>query len=89
MLQMQLSVALHLPGQVADSQQAITMFSARTCIAPVMRTTARPQAIRLTIGRRLASTRAPATISDAITRDHRDLQRYYNEIVNNKGDLGA
>ncbi|KAL1591638.1 hypothetical protein SLS59_010097 [Nothophoma quercina] len=52
-----------------------------------MRTAVRPQVIRLIIGRRLASTRAPATISEAITRDHHDLRKYYNEIVNNKGDL--
>lgn len=52
-----------------------------------MRAAASPQALRLTMGRRLATTRAPATISEAITRDHRDLRRYYDEIVNNKGDL--
>jgi hypothetical protein len=54
-----------------------------------MRAVARPQVIRLPMGRRLATTRAPATISDAIKRDHRDLRKYYNEIVNNKGDLGT
>ncbi|KAF3045861.1 hypothetical protein E8E12_001120 [Didymella heteroderae] len=63
------------------------MFSARAVITPAMRGAVRPQAIRFTIGSRLESTRAPATISEAITRDHRDLRRYYNEIVNNKGDF--
>jgi hypothetical protein len=65
------------------------MFSTRTYVTQAMGFAVRPQMIRLTISRRLASTRATATISEAITRDHRDLRRYYDEIVNNKGDLGA
>lgn len=47
----------------------------------------RPHMLRTAIGNRLASTRTPATISEAITRDHRDLRKYYDEIVNHKGDL--
>jgi hypothetical protein len=65
------------------------MFSARAFIAPVVRQAIRPQVTRLTIASRLASTRAPATISEAITRDHRELRKYYDEIVNNKGNYGA
>lgn len=30
---------------------------------------------------------AMSTISDAITKDHRELEQYYNEVINNKGDL--
>ncbi|KAJ4355134.1 hypothetical protein N0V95_003216 [Ascochyta clinopodiicola] len=63
------------------------MFSARAFITPSLRGAVRPQVFRLTFGSRLASTRAPATISDAITRDHRELQKYYDEIVNNKGNF--
>lgn len=65
------------------------MFSARTCVTSAIRNAARPQEFQLNIGRRLASSRIPATISEAITRDHRDLKRYYDEIVKNKGDLAA
>ncbi|KAH7082471.1 hypothetical protein FB567DRAFT_605848 [Paraphoma chrysanthemicola] len=63
------------------------MFSARAFITPAIRVVALPQVTRLTIGARLASTRAPATISEAITRDHEELRKYYGEIVNNKGDF--
>lgn len=27
-----------------------------------------------------------STISDAITKDHRELEQYYNEVINNKSD---
>ncbi|KAF2030950.1 hypothetical protein EK21DRAFT_111404 [Setomelanomma holmii] len=60
------------------------MFSARAFITPVARAAVRPQVTRLTISSRLASTRALATISEAITHDHRELKKYYDEIINNK-----
>jgi hemerythrin superfamily protein len=34
-----------------------------------------------------ATKRAPATISEAIKNDHRELRRYYDEIVNHKGNF--
>jgi hemerythrin superfamily protein len=63
------------------------MFSVRSFIAPVARATVRPQAIRIPINNRLVSVRAASTISEAITKDHRELKKYYNEIVNNPGDI--
>jgi hypothetical protein len=65
------------------------MLSARVFITSAMRGAVRPQVTRLTIGSRLASTSAPATISEAITHDHRELRKYYDEIVNNKGNFGV
>jgi len=59
------------------------MFSARTFIAPVARVASRPQAVRVPVNARLASVRAASTISEAITKDHRELQQYYDEIINN------
>jgi hemerythrin superfamily protein len=63
------------------------MFSARTFITPVARTVTRPQAVRITVTSRLASIRAASTITDAITKDHRELKEYYDEIVNNPDNI--
>ncbi|USP76444.1 hypothetical protein yc1106_03718 [Curvularia clavata] len=60
------------------------MLSSSIFIRPAISGAVRPQVIRLTIGSRLASTHTPSTISEAITRDHRDLRKYYDEIVDNK-----
>jgi hypothetical protein len=85
------AAVIHARSLLTDSHllQSHNMFSARGFITPAMRGAARPQVTRLTITSRLASTRAPATISEAITRDHRDLRKYYDEIVNNKGNFGT
>jgi len=61
------------------------MLASRTFAATVVRTTIRPQVI-LPANIRLASVRARiatmSTVSDAIIKDHRELQNYYNEVVN-------
>jgi hemerythrin superfamily protein len=31
---------------------------------------------------------AMSTISEAITKDHRELEQYYNEVINNQNDQG-
>jgi hypothetical protein len=89
MLEKQLSVNARSTLTGSELLQSHNMFSARAFIAHTLREAVRPQVTRLTIGSRLASTRAPATISEAITHDHRELRRYYDEIVNNKGNFGA
>jgi hemerythrin superfamily protein len=63
------------------------MFSARAFITPIARTAVRSQAVRLPVNSRLASVRAASTISEAITHDHRELQKYYDEIINNPDDI--
>jgi hypothetical protein len=63
------------------------MFTARTFIAPVARAAFRPQAVRVTVNSRLASIRAASTISDTIINDHRELKKYYDEIVNNPDNI--
>jgi hypothetical protein len=63
------------------------MFAARTIVTPVVRAAIRPQVVRITVNSRLASIRAASTISDAITKDHRELKEYYDEIVNNPDNI--
>jgi hemerythrin superfamily protein len=57
------------------------MFSARS-FAPIARAAFRPQALRVTVNSRLTSVRAASTISETITSDHRELEKYYKEIIN-------
>lgn len=63
-----------------------TMSSSRTLTSTLVRTALRPKTVRLPVNNRLASIRAHtavmSTISEAITKDHRELEQYYNEIVN-------
>jgi hypothetical protein len=63
------------------------MLSARTFITPVARAAFRPQIVRVSVNTRLASIRAASTISEAITKDHRELKQYYDEIVNNPDNI--
>jgi hypothetical protein len=63
------------------------MFSARAFITPVTRATLRSQSARIPFNNRLASIRAASTISEAITKDHRELKKYYDEIVNNPDNI--
>jgi hemerythrin superfamily protein len=63
------------------------MFSVRNFITPVARAAFRPQSVRVAVNTRLASIRAASTISEAITKDHRELKQYYDEIVNNPDDI--
>lgn len=65
------------------------MISARAILTPLARAAYRPQTVR--IATRPVSihgqTAANSTISEAITNDHRELERYYKEIINNPDDL--
>lgn len=65
------------------------MFSPRAFVTPLARAAYRPQTIRITA--RAASIRgqiaANSTITEAITKDHRELETYYNEIINNPDDV--
>jgi hypothetical protein len=63
------------------------MLSARIFITPVARAAFRPQIVRVSVNTRLASIRAASTISEAITKDHRELKQYYDEIVNNPDNI--
>jgi hypothetical protein len=72
--------------QVHLHPQPHIMFSARTFIKPAARATLRLQGTRIPISR-FVSIRAASTISEAITKDHRELKEYYNEIVNNPDDI--
>jgi hemerythrin-like domain-containing protein len=63
------------------------MCSARTFLTPVARAAFRPQAVRMPLNSRLASIRAASTISEVITNDHRELKKYYEEIVNNPDNI--
>lgn len=62
------------------------MFFARTFTASVAMA-ARPQVARTSLNGRAFATsqilRAPA-LSEAITSDHRDLEKYYKEVINSK-----
>lgn len=74
---------------VPDVFGSITMFTSRTLVTPMARVAYRPQTLRFTA--RAAPFRvqvaANSTISEAITKDHRELERYYKEIVNNPDDI--
>ncbi|KAF2846736.1 hypothetical protein T440DRAFT_471622 [Plenodomus tracheiphilus IPT5] len=65
------------------------MISARAFVTPLARAAYRPQALR--IAARATSIRGQtalnSTISEAITKDHRELETYYNEIINNPDDI--
>jgi hemerythrin superfamily protein len=61
------------------------MFSPRAIASPLPRAAFRPQTIRIIA--RAAFIRNNATISEAITADHRELEKYYNEIINNPDDI--
>jgi len=65
------------------------MFAPRAIASPLTRAAFRPQMIR--IAARPAYLRIQAalnsTISEAITKDHRKLETYYKEIINNPTDI--
>jgi len=65
------------------------MFAPRAIASPLTRAAFRPQTIR--IAARPAYLRIQAalnsTISEAITKDHRKLETYYKEIINNPTDI--
>lgn len=62
------------------------MFSIRNFATPIARAAFRPQVAGSSVSRAFATSqvlRAPA-LTEAITSDHRDLEKYYNIIVNSK-----
>lgn len=63
------------------------MSAVRTLITPRTWAASRPQALRIVVNSRLTSIRAASTISEAITKDHRELKEYYDEIVNNPTNI--
>ncbi|KAJ4374723.1 hypothetical protein N0V83_001798 [Neocucurbitaria cava] len=68
------------------------MFAPRAFLTPIARAAVRPHALRVPLNNsRLASVRtqiaSASTVTDAITEDHRELEKYYNEIVNNPTDV--
>jgi Hemerythrin HHE cation binding domain len=63
------------------------MFSIRIFASPVARVTLKPRVARTPFDNRaFSASRAVrvSTVSEAITSDHRELEKYYNEIVNSK-----
>ncbi|KAH7366657.1 hypothetical protein BKA66DRAFT_444549 [Pyrenochaeta sp. MPI-SDFR-AT-0127] len=64
------------------------MFSMRAIVSPLARVALRPQTH---ISMRASSLRVQialaSTVSEAITKDHRELEQYYNEIVGNPNDI--
>jgi hypothetical protein len=65
------------------------MFSPRAIATPLARAAFRPQTVRVTARAAFIRTQVAAnsTISEAITKDHRELESYYNEIIENADDI--
>jgi hypothetical protein len=65
------------------------MFSPRAIATPLTRATFRPQTIRITARAAFLRTQiaSNSTITEAITKDHRELETYYKEIINNPDDI--
>ncbi|KAJ4308704.1 hypothetical protein N0V94_009239 [Neodidymelliopsis sp. IMI 364377] len=63
------------------------MFSTRTFVLPIAKAASKPQVARIAVNARAFSVSqwvsAPA-LSEAITTDHRELEKYYKEIINSK-----
>jgi hemerythrin superfamily protein len=62
------------------------MFSIRNFALPIARAAFRPQVTGTSVSRAFATSqvlRAPA-LTEAVTSDHRDLEKYYKIIVNSK-----
>jgi hypothetical protein len=62
------------------------MSFSRLFVSSITRAASRPQVTRITVNNKLASVHARvavmSTISDAIIKDHRELEKYYNEVIN-------
>ena len=65
------------------------MFAPRAIISPLARAAFRPQTIRVAANPAYLRTQVAfnSTISEAITKDHRELETYYKEITNNPDDI--
>lgn len=62
------------------------MFSVRNFVSPIARAAFRPQVAGTSVNRAFATSqilRAPE-LTEAITSDHRDLEKYYKIIINSK-----
>ena len=66
------------------------MFSTRNFIAPIARASFRPRVIQAYPNAQIASLRARiaaiSTVSDPIIHDHKELNQFYNEVINNPTD---
>jgi hypothetical protein len=58
------------------------MSSIRAILTPQLRAAIKPRTFRLQQNPIRFQTAAMSAISDAITKDHRELRQYYNEVVN-------
>jgi hemerythrin superfamily protein len=62
------------------------MFSARSIASPALRTAFYSRPARVAFGHRAqflpASVAAMSTVTEALTKDHRELEEYYNEVIN-------
>jgi iron-sulfur cluster repair protein YtfE (RIC family) len=58
------------------------MSSIRAILTPQLRAAIKPRTFRLQQNPIRFQTAAMSAISDAITKDHRELREYYNEVVN-------
>ena len=65
------------------------MFSPRAIVLPLSRGASRPQTVRITARTAFLRTQiaSNSTITEAITKDHRELENYYKEIVNNPDNI--
>ncbi|KAI4622145.1 hypothetical protein J4E83_004885 [Alternaria metachromatica] len=65
------------------------MFAPRAIASPLTRAAFRPQTLRIAARPAYLRTQVAlnSTISEAITKDHRKLETYYKEIINNPDDI--
>ncbi|KAI4634237.1 uncharacterized protein J4E87_001409 [Alternaria ethzedia] len=65
------------------------MFAPRAIASPLTRAAFRPQTLRIAARPAYLRTQVAlnSTISEAITQDHRKLETYYKEIINNPTDI--
>ena len=66
------------------------MFASRALASPLARAAYRPLSTRLSARPAVflrGQIALASTISEAITKDHRELEAYYNEVVNNPADI--
>jgi hypothetical protein len=65
------------------------MFTPRAIASPLTRAAFRPQALRVAARPAYLRTQVAlnSTISEAITKDHRELETYYKEIINNPDNI--
>jgi hemerythrin superfamily protein len=65
------------------------MFAPRAIVSPLTRAAFRPQTIRVAARPAYLRTQVAlnSTISEAIKSDHRDLETYYKEVINNPDNI--